>query len=976
LLIAMLSGGGLSTYPTMIRAGTRASNQELLRLPLTIYHSSQEILSVQQDHLQDRIQAIAYGMAKMDGNVDDLVSVASQIASGKYHVSMKDLIPRLRDRLSTSSPVLKALNRYEIDGREGFEGAVDGSASIALRLAGASANFSKDTELYDYLKTRPIPSNLDTTTRLMITGLLTSNSIPDFGQLLSNDTFQRISHCEEVTNFAYTVNFLLPPNARKAATDLLAYDLDNDMSVHSIIETAVVGVFFDSKGIYNNAAASIADGFSNYTNSRRDVQSSADDIAAVSAIGAFVIGTVLKSPQAAHEFSTGMQVASLALNLGLMVSTGGIGCLATAGALASGLGGLTGGAPSQGAGVSAALAQVSAQIESLRKEMNVRFDRLESLETQALSLLEQLSRELKQSTQSILGQLTEIRTLVVDLQVSAAKTERDKIDSEFVHWVSQSQGMIEAYTKQEFGPESGYTDQYAKDHLLYFLDHAIKVSHQDLYISNGNSTLPNVVENAGRADLAIAQIPLAAKFLNIPFAHNISYNPVEWARGVQAYLETHTGIPKFESSVVADRARQAWGIGREVRGFLMEFCTKDNIEIAVITYKKAADELRNHLVTSLTKNVGRYPRVGRFPWPKGAGGYEMADYDKHKVLGAHYLFATSLLWEGWSFIPVDQDPIFLALISNAVTMKALPSRSGAIRIRADAEEDYEPKVLGTFQDFSILNRKGLEIDQIRYLYIRFTTLEGRQIAFTAYDPANSPYMPTPAFDQRWDKTRVAKLWESLYAEMNYYNDILAWIEQLGVVGNALISNTVISNFNNIAASFVLMTSVVSWAITDRLDNPWRSGISSQMLRSFSDVQQELRDIASGISRTYATYLNPMNIETVGDGIFPNTENPKIYKSLSERYDQEEGRESQSWEKTEPQQSGSWKKVEKTEERQTITWESTNLLMRYTTLMNTVLANHTSVTNDRARTLGRQLPKAGSGIGYLDGTMDRLTAYLS
>src|SRR5262249_21207764 len=111
------------------------------------------------------------------------------------------------------------------------------------------------------------------------------------------------------------------------------------------------------------------------------------DIDNVGILAGFVFDKVLGDKQTAQKLSQGMQVASMAVKLGMLFATGGVGMLAVAGSLVSGLEGL--GGRSEGEATGAMFQQLSSQISQLRQEMHARFDRLEELQLRALRYLDE-----------------------------------------------------------------------------------------------------------------------------------------------------------------------------------------------------------------------------------------------------------------------------------------------------------------------------------------------------------------------------------------------------------------------------------------------------------------------------------------------------------------------------------------------------------------------------------------------------------
>jgi hypothetical protein len=147
---------------------------------------------------------------------------------------MRDILPGLRNAFSASPDALNALQPFDKNIYDGFDGIVDGPASLALLVGSASARPSANSEVNNYLNKLPMPNDIGRTTTLAVTGLLTSTSSKNLGSLLRDPAFANIAHIATDGDPNRLIEHL-PTNARTMVQAFLASDFDASSSLHDIL---------------------------------------------------------------------------------------------------------------------------------------------------------------------------------------------------------------------------------------------------------------------------------------------------------------------------------------------------------------------------------------------------------------------------------------------------------------------------------------------------------------------------------------------------------------------------------------------------------------------------------------------------------------------------------------------------------------------------------------------------------------------
>ncbi|WP_024513464.1 hypothetical protein [Bradyrhizobium sp. ARR65] len=945
--LVALSAVATSLSSGLILSTALAEQQDVdpLKLALLVEASTNEVM--RSKGYVPRFRAISSALTSSNLDAAEILKTANRISLEQEQFQSSRLIGRLRGTFASSSEALNVFgwHRSVLD-VQGFDGVVDRAAGIALLLGNIAARSSKQSELNDYLNDLPVYGS-SRATRAAITGMFTS-SIPRLRALASDPGIESIG----VRPTTYPTNALLkmlPLNAKALAEKVLEIGFDNK---HKELQEQLVfrtkSVISAGKQAFETESGHLRDEQTRYSSARQRVVTVTHDLHAVTTIGAFILGTALGDRAAEQEFTTGMQVASFGLNAGLMMSTGGVGCIALVAGLASGLQGMRGDGKQSDA-VKELASELAQQLLELRQEMLSRFDRLENLQIEALDILLEVSRDLRQLNLSLRQTLNKLQVQVAEFEHYIKVQYRQTSLDNFSAAVQNAKAAIQDANDPAYNAEK-------KNSLLFsFLNHAIDIAADVSFVSDSGASIANTVRSCERLDLAISHMGRAAHLLKLKHVPNFDRNPIEWARGVQSYMELHSSL-NFESPTVNDRAMEAWKIGRSMRDSFAALCTPENVGIAINSYRSACEELRDHLLRSLQlkeTSEKHTLRVGRPPWPQQWNVDELLNWPKkHDIPRIFYLIERGPLEAYWKIAGVDQfrDPFFIARSLGAISLQET-----ARRPLTYTKSTGEPNVkivqqFGEQKDYTVLDRHNAVIERISGISISRDFQEYAPavlpVTFNAFDFSSTPQGVSPT-------NKVAAFWNKLYDLCDDKKEILAWVMAVTAPADDDAQLTPVQRFDDVAASFALYMTLVSWAVTDRIDDPWVSGISSQMLRSIDDIQKELNSLAAGISRSRSPYLVPSITKKPGpEESFLSTEDPADYRKAKFLFSPEEAK------------------------RDLRSWRDLNVFLNYNSLANTVLSNHLNKTVRDAELIRKQVAVHGQPIAYVDRMMSKFTAFLA
>jgi hypothetical protein len=619
------------------------------------------------------------------------------------------------------------------------------------------------------------------------------------------------------------------------------------------------------------------------------------------------------------------------------------------------------------------MVELSKQIESLRQEMIAHFTRLELMEEQALHLLLQISQQIKQAETSLTNYLVHIRSQLTEMERRVLTGFREETLTRFSEQIGKAQLTIQ---NRE---DPSYTVKDKKELLSFFLDHAMEHAKKDSFTSSATTSISRGVEACGRADFAISIVPMAAKRLEVTHVPQFDVNPIEWARGVQAFMELQSSL-EVNDDVLKGRAEKAWKSGKAMRESFAILCDEKNVRVAIQSYQKASESLRARLIQSLEEfeqtKLGHPPRVGRPVIPKARDWYSISRHTQHPV-PCHYLVRGPLEANSfhvhWPLIEFEFDPIALAEKAKVISLaevgrKALEYIPGNDRFAVPIGQRIFYKVL----DRNKKEIANLTIADIKIYVPQSPRREFRQnIELRAYDFSCLPYVsiadqlqgregsscgPFPKDDVAVGGPRNRL--SSFRQEINFINQF--WektvvsqfddSEQIDDWTKRLQDDPQVTAFNDVAAAFALYMTLVSWSVSDRLEDPWRSGISSQIMRSIGDVQISLKNLVRGISSEYVPFLTPVVPSNTQDSV-PRTQEPRIFESVKES-------------------------LASSADRRAREWKDTNTLLHYPTLINTVLSNHLRKSMETAEGIQRQVGKDNQEMPFLDRMMSKLSAHIA
>lgn len=960
--LALIAAGPLcSTNAGTAIAQLSAADEASLRSLLFTEAAANKVTAASKEELQHRLGALGFMLANTSLPIADTIPAAVAIADGQHSAVDRNFVPKLRQAFFDSR--LATPVRYPFSGLDaGFENLVSGPAALALLVNSLSARSIQSTsEFGDYLRTLATPSDVQRTTRILLGALSQARG----SAALTDPAFEQITLVPYPDDASALLD-RLPKHSRDLAKAILDVGLTNYVETDQALAQGVRRVLDLARTQQKEVAGAIQRRQQTYNRARTAMHATISDVNSVAAIGSFVLGNVLHDPVRARQFATGMQVATLAFNLALAVGTGGISCLAATAGLVSGLGSLNGSNSQGSSALQEMFSQLSAQVQELRLEMHSRFDRLEAMELESLSLLNEISHAIQHTTFILTDRLSEVQDSILQFEHSFKVGDRKRALNQFSEKIQQAKGAKE-------DPTTPF--HYKRDILSGFLNHAIDAASDWAFVSDRAVPISAAVQKAERLDLAIAQLGKAARLLGIEAAVDFDHNPIEWARGTQAYIEGHASID-VESESLNERAKEAWNIGRALRTNLSNLCSDTNIRKAIRSFNEAATALRDHVVNSAATGivVGHPPRVGNPPRASlESTSYGISDYESHGSTSVtHYLYQRkdnpAMFFEEWLCLPVAgrMDPIRLAQKAGVISLSEQTPQALMVHGLFGQNAEFSTDI-GHQRQVIILNRNNKQIGRVAVLNIDLIKTNWTvnaahfpqtRLKLQVYD--FSPKQGEPATSYR---EKISSLWSAIYKEFDDGDEIWKWVDGLSVTTPQL------SKYNDIAASFALYMAFVNWRITDQLDDPWRSGISSQMLRGIDDLRNELKLLARGMSRAYGSFLYPVPRQSQRrSDTIPQTGHEDTLETLKGYFSGAPEDCAKPWIKR-ICGSGSADDRERS-------WTELGGFFYFPLLVDTVLYNQSKRTMEAAGTLIGSLPPPDESVGFVDRALGKLSAFLA
>ena len=935
----------------IIHSHASEGSWEVLRAPLAVDLSVKNTLGGSVDQITNRMKALAYVVANPAN--EHLSDTFFAVSSGLANVNLRSLLPGIRSQLQNSPDVI-AFKRNLLDKTSfGIPALVDTPSAVALDFIGAAV---KPLSLPS--RGSGMPRDVDNTAATMFAFLQTSAGSHAFLALREDPRISILARIPTKSDFDTFVG-ALPEHSKKLYLELQRIDFSQLSTITSLISESTSNVLSDASKMYrsviddlNNTQlfSSVPAGQSPVSNEFHKLASTNSDLSGVTALGTFVLSNIVNDPKAAQQFATSMHIASVALGLGVALSTGGIGCVAVAQGLTSGLGEL-GSAGNHDEAAVAALTKVSAQIESLRAEINQRFDHLEQLQQNTLYLLGSLSKTLNLSMSEINASLNDINSKVESIAHYIIRSDREVALHEFNAKINKSKAMISAVND---GKATGYTDAYITDHLLYFLDYAIDTSGRTMFTSRDENNLAKGIRECGRADLAVGLLQNSSAILGLDIDAKDMRNPIEWARGTQAYLETHCALSGYHSDVVDANARKALAAGMTVRECISRICSPRNFRLAAKSYGDAANDFADYCGEQLERVSGNRLKgweVGVVPLPVVPPPFPIEEWVNRGGIGKGYVYQTNANPYLWQVISVEADPIWRAISVGAVNSSPVPGGTGTVTLAPPRGVGSE---LGHYRDIDYFDAQNKPLARVRYIDVLYAFDRTNPVSFSLIDIT---------INGKFDIDHANKIWMEFRNAANRAESIRVFLKDIQDT-----SSPIVNRFNEVGAAFALILAMAGWVVTNQLDDPWNGSVSSQMMRSSEDVLDVLGKLTIGISKEYAKYMLPLFYPRymIDDWVEPEV----IVDSWRERRVAElKSEKDQRYELM-------VQAFRERQDRQVVPWSDLHVACWYDVLMRTVIKNKINNTLEQAHIIYWSLKDKYKDIPLLDRRLQSLNAFLS
>ena len=352
--------------------------------------------------------------------------------------------------------------------------------------------------------------------------------------------------------------------------------------------------------------ANLASGF------RKDWTLTSDQVTSLVNIGSVVLGGLIKDPQTARAFQTTAQFAMTALQATGFLSTGAMSAVGAAsgyGAAIALMGSFMGGG---GGGTSAvvveAIETVRKEIHAFRAEMNARLDVIEGLQVNTLNLLGKAIEEIRAARMDLGDQISKAREELEQLSNYARHADRERRYTEFRTEASAVQ--VEAANRIA---GSGIDLGVARRAAVSYYEYARSVAAEPAFAGAPTATLSLDLNAAGRIELASAQYARVTDLLGVGTGRPI-HNPREWARGVQAFLETLALFPEIQNPAFDVQARSLWDIGLQIHETLNSVGGSQVVQAAIDRYQDRTSKAFARLSKALQESaqtIGIPAKVGQ-----------------------------------------------------------------------------------------------------------------------------------------------------------------------------------------------------------------------------------------------------------------------------------------------------------------------------------------------------------------------------
>ncbi|MGO7585938.1 hypothetical protein ACC689_29050 [Rhizobium ruizarguesonis] len=819
----------VSTKPTLVFGETAPSN---IRIPLSAMAASAAIQGASFDR---KFQAALFAVASAGGGStsEQIVQTAANIADGsKLLEGESNFISNLVREIARHAQASVAFALATPDTATGLEGYVSASANSALWLAAAAApSITADPDA------KAIPRTLTSDANgkaLML--VLAAAAGEELGPVIHDARFQSVAPFPENPSVDELVS-TLPPVARQFATqikDMLSPVQRNDVEL--LLSQNFEQALAEAATGFSSLTAQIKDG-ANLFDLKRDglVNSAQSDMKSVAAIGAFVVGEVFGDKETAEKINAGAQLASAALQIGLMFSTGGLSAIACAGGIASSLGPLFVGGQSESVAVQGMLSKISDQIETLRKEMNARFDRVERLQREALDLLRTIQEDLREGNIAVIGHLQSLKWEVTQLSHYLRNQAREDKLHEFNNLCSDAQSAKEHHNVDN-----------ASNAMSHLLNYAIDIPRHQSFNYASFATIAGALEDSRRTDLCVGLLPRCKTILGLENPGITPPNPVEWARAVNAYLETQAHFPEVQEAGIQSRARSAWRMGMDIRKYFRDNITKVQLEDAVDKYVRCGELVADkveQLIQAQWPFDQRGPRVGPYLFPSLLNAKQLSVEEATSQAGVKYIIGGLRTDENYADLKIlnieDGDPLQWAVDTERIRLETIDSRQ--LTFNSAPAGGFGGSV-GSIIRFKVFNKKDERLNDISKVIYNWT------IVWTdiGVQPRFLPILPKIGSFEAWlfgSQEKILNFWRAMAQDLDESAALNSWINNVVDPLEEIDEST---NYNEVAAALMSLSSALTWRVTDQLDDPWNGAVATLIPRNLKEIRNLLSNLLQGV----------------------------------------------------------------------------------------------------------------------------------
>ena len=275
-----------------------------------------------------------------------------------------------------------------------------------------------------------------------------------------------------------------------------------------------------------------------------DVAWTSHELQGAGAIATFILQNIVNDPSSAKAVSTIFSSVQQVYSAASLFNLGQIGTLALSGSLIGAVSALMSlGQPGADEQILNALHVIDQKLDQIRSQLNV-------IELQQLDILEGLNKILQNlhlNQAELVRRLATLSSRVDQLSTDITTALREKDITLLGNSIDQCRTLLGAPPPYS----AGWAEKYAS-YLTSFFSHATRAAKQSIFTGgdqdlSSSDTLCKIGRTRATADLFCGYIPQLAALVGVSFqsvdASNTGSsipNPIEWARGTNAYLEAST----------------------------------------------------------------------------------------------------------------------------------------------------------------------------------------------------------------------------------------------------------------------------------------------------------------------------------------------------------------------------------------------------------------------------------------------------